>query len=707
MITSRTPTLAYALKDALGEGALDLLLADATLVEVSSGDEIVREGEHGDALYVVLEGDAIIHRHSGDGRDTVVANCGPGEHFGEAALLPGRSPLRSAGVRARTRMRLLRIEREHFQRALAADRAFKRRLEERADSHRAAAVVRSSALLDALGLSDNERAASIAFERGTSLFGAGEPARALYFVISGAVEVYVSTGDGDHVISTLGGGHCFGEVGLLEDAPRTASARVIEDARLLVISAEHVRATMSESPRLAGIFRELKRSYKLPRRGTVTQYVNRVDGQDAITTVYELEGHRSVVAVRSMRGESFTARVVGETATNRLRYADREHGVERSLGLSASGALVELVVHGPWIQLSEVFRLLLDGVENDAGLTARFEEAGSIALADVNESPGVRCVCVGAGTSAVIEALRVGDGSFSELQAETGCGTVCGSCVPAIRHFVDNGVWRPAVISEDRFLAEGTREFAIKPLDGPAERFVPGQHIVLSGLVDGMWVQRAYTLTTAGDPAPEYRIAVKREPSGVFSNWLFSEGGRDAILQVSSPRGSLCWSADDRPTVCLVAGIGCTPALAIVAAHTQRESSSPLHVDYSAGNRDSAAALDALSAAAEACGCLTLRTRFTSDEGRIDEAAVAALASQHPAAQYVICGPESYAGVVMRGLRLAGVSDAAIHTESFVLQSESRATKNDGGGADVRGGGARRASPGVLKSLLRSVFGRG
>lgn len=69
----------------------------AEIAELPAGTDLVIEGEAGDALFIILEGEASVLRS--DAAD-VVARVGPGAYFGELALLDG-SP-RSATVRADT-----------------------------------------------------------------------------------------------------------------------------------------------------------------------------------------------------------------------------------------------------------------------------------------------------------------------------------------------------------------------------------------------------------------------------------------------------------------------------------------------------------------------------------------------------------------------------------------------------------------------------
>jgi len=71
----------------------------AQAAELPAGTDLVREGEPGDALFLILEGEAVVRR---DGHD--VGRVGPGSHFGELAILDGAP--RSATVVAATDVRV-------------------------------------------------------------------------------------------------------------------------------------------------------------------------------------------------------------------------------------------------------------------------------------------------------------------------------------------------------------------------------------------------------------------------------------------------------------------------------------------------------------------------------------------------------------------------------------------------------------------------
>jgi CRP-like cAMP-binding protein len=71
----------------------------AQIAELPAGVDLVKEGEPGDALFIILEGDAIVHR---DGEE--LNRVGPGAYFGELAILDGEP--RSATVVAETNVKV-------------------------------------------------------------------------------------------------------------------------------------------------------------------------------------------------------------------------------------------------------------------------------------------------------------------------------------------------------------------------------------------------------------------------------------------------------------------------------------------------------------------------------------------------------------------------------------------------------------------------
>ncbi len=77
---------------------------------------ILFEGEAGDAMYFILEGEVVVYVTNADGKETILDILVAGAHFGELALFDGIE--RSASVAARVPARLLRVTRGDYQRGL-------------------------------------------------------------------------------------------------------------------------------------------------------------------------------------------------------------------------------------------------------------------------------------------------------------------------------------------------------------------------------------------------------------------------------------------------------------------------------------------------------------------------------------------------------------------------------------------------------------
>src|SRR5215472_12149715 len=73
------------------------------------------------------------------------------------------------------------------------------------------------------------------FAKGSVLFREGEPGKEMFVLQSGKVSIFKRVRDVDKVLATLGPGEFFGEMAIISNKPRNASAVVVEDARLLVI----------------------------------------------------------------------------------------------------------------------------------------------------------------------------------------------------------------------------------------------------------------------------------------------------------------------------------------------------------------------------------------------------------------------------------------------------------------------------------------
>ncbi len=104
----------------LPEAALEVLYRQAEPIEIQPGDLLIEEGAPGDALFVLIDGQLQVSKHSG-GHDVKVDVRLPGAVIGEMSLIDN-SP-RSASVRGLTHSHLLRVSKDAFERTLSTSPA--------------------------------------------------------------------------------------------------------------------------------------------------------------------------------------------------------------------------------------------------------------------------------------------------------------------------------------------------------------------------------------------------------------------------------------------------------------------------------------------------------------------------------------------------------------------------------------------------------
>src|SRR5262249_39547720 len=93
------------------------LLTAVRPVKVPAGAVVVREGEPGDTLFLIVQGTLRVSTKGADGEDVPLAALGAGDFFGEVALLTGRP--RTATVAALTETELLALDRDTVDRLRA------------------------------------------------------------------------------------------------------------------------------------------------------------------------------------------------------------------------------------------------------------------------------------------------------------------------------------------------------------------------------------------------------------------------------------------------------------------------------------------------------------------------------------------------------------------------------------------------------------
>jgi len=244
-------------------------LNDATSVEAHIADTvIVTQGEVGEDAFVVLDGRLEV-RIDGPRAPVPVAVVGPGELFGELAVLDP-THRRSASVVAMTAVVLVRISGGTLSATIAREPALRAQLE--ATSHRMAIArfIKSATLLAELQPETLARIAGHVRERsfvaGETVILQGEPGTECFLIRSGHLEVIDEVGGDQRMLAELRAGALFGEAALLTGAPRNATVRAVTAGELLVLGREDILAAMSADHKVADHLVGMLQARSRPRR---------------------------------------------------------------------------------------------------------------------------------------------------------------------------------------------------------------------------------------------------------------------------------------------------------------------------------------------------------------------------------------------------------------------------------------------------------
>ncbi|HYJ60876.1 MAG TPA: cyclic nucleotide-binding domain-containing protein [Actinomycetota bacterium] len=204
--------------DDLPEELLNDLAGRVRLRTVPPGRAVFEQGDRPDAMYVVRSGELAVEdvdAETGDARTLRTLERGDG--FGELGLVD-MAP-RAATVRATTNAELFEVDKPTFDRLLADA------IDAPTFAPTLAAYARIRALPPFVHLPIDQIAAVLergewrAYPPAELVITQGEPGDRFYVIESGQTDVIRD----DEVITTLGAGAFFGELALLNDAPRNAS----------------------------------------------------------------------------------------------------------------------------------------------------------------------------------------------------------------------------------------------------------------------------------------------------------------------------------------------------------------------------------------------------------------------------------------------------------------------------------------------------
>jgi signal transduction histidine kinase len=163
------------------------------------------------------------------------------------------------------------------------------------------------------------------FRTGETIFSAGDVGDGFYLVDTGRVQISAVVGNGQsRVLATIGAGDFFGEMAILDDAPRSATARAEEDTEAFFLSRDEFLRLIEHRPQFA---LKLIREFSSRMRALNQKYADEilqaerlaVIGRFARTIVHDFKNPLQVIGLAAeLACSDYTAPPMRHKAQNRI-----------------------------------------------------------------------------------------------------------------------------------------------------------------------------------------------------------------------------------------------------------------------------------------------------------------------------------------------------------------------------------------------------
>jgi len=172
---------------------------------------------------------------------------------------------------------------------------------------------------------------------------------------------------------------------------------------------------------------------------------------------------------------------------------------------------------------------------------------------------------------------------------------------------------------------------------------VAGQHVLVEAEIDGRRVRRTFTISSAPRADGNLAITVKRHAGGKLSVWWNEQAALGDVLTLSAPVGEFVLPASiPKRIVMLSAGSGITPVMALVRDLSARAPDTKLLFVHCARSEADVIFRTELETLAHDLPHFELRLHLTESAGRLDAAALSALAQTAGDDLTFVCGPAGF-----------------------------------------------------------------
>ncbi|MEL6580585.1 MAG: nitric oxide synthase oxygenase [Cyanobacteria bacterium J06621_12] len=407
--------------------------------------------------------------------------------------------------------------------------------------------------------------------------------------------------------------------------------------------------------------------YILPARGILTITETTLNDKPALTTRMLQSDKRTLVGTRTLDNRTVEWQWLGERSTTESVEYQTEKG-QRTLKFQGD-RLVGMSVQGTWLGRQTANNLLFQQETLPQWQINLFRELGELQIEEVAnliDPESIVCNCTQTTCGQLQEAIASGWDTLEKIANQTQITLVCGGCQPLVEEMLGSANLDVAEMLLKQDLGQGIFRFQFRPVSKAVVKYQPGQHLLIQGRVDGVWVTRAYTLSSNASQTRRYEITVKREEMGLFSRWLCDRADEQSLFRISQPRGEYILESEPKAYF-FAGGIGITPAISMLRTLATKRDSRSFFLDWSAPQPQDFVFKTELNFLQEKFANFQVTLRPTRTQGRLTESEIKAYPYSEGAVAF-LCGPQSYMDAVRSHLVATGWDESAIRQELFSSQ---------------------------------------
>lgn len=355
------------------------LLKSIKLVRYTANRIILREGEIGNELYIIAEGSVRVFTQDMNGVKIPLKTLVKGDYFGEQAIIGKTNKNRNSNIEAITDTTLICIDGTHFAQSLKENHTLKSKMESEKYQQAVNIISATSGSENNIEsiLTTIKKPNILEYRNNEYIFKVGDKPDNVYVVLQGKVKILIpDKNTGAFTMRLLNRGQIFGELGVIKNELRSATAIAHSNLRVLAIESSNFIRKVSTNTDVLQMVSSMQQIYELPLRGSVEQYAGEVPGMGtAIMNVYKLDDGRIIQSSKALKQDIFSMFVTNKPHESRYKYSHKNGSNNIELEVS-DHHLIGIKAYGQWKVLPDICRALLDDEKIEDTTLEKFQLTG-------------------------------------------------------------------------------------------------------------------------------------------------------------------------------------------------------------------------------------------------------------------------------------------------------------------------------------------